>query len=168
MLEPTKKKDTPRPKTKKKLQRDCRRGTIMIKSNPIPTRWVIHKLENNNTKKKKSYLTVVKVWKPMSGFPAWGPNKGTGNPQVIWSWSTVGFDHKTSTGIGETDTPSLEGTNKTLCAPRLRRKEQWLHRKLNQNHLLVLEGLLRRCGSAGAHHRDERTGSSCLGRSLLA
>ena len=27
----------------------------MIKSNPIPTRWVIHKLENNNTKKKLSH-----------------------------------------------------------------------------------------------------------------
>ena len=37
----------------------------------------------------------------------------------------------------------------------------------SENHLLVLEGLLRRCGSAGAHHRDERTGSSCLGRLVL-
>ena len=34
-LEPTKKKDTPHSKTKEKLQQDSRRGTIMIKSNPI-------------------------------------------------------------------------------------------------------------------------------------
>ena len=49
-LEPTKKKDTLRSKTKEKLQQDRRRGTIMIKSNPIPTRWETHKLENNITK----------------------------------------------------------------------------------------------------------------------
>ena len=30
--------------------RDGRRCTIMIKSNPIPTRWVTYKLENDNTK----------------------------------------------------------------------------------------------------------------------
>jgi len=42
------KKDTPHPRTREKLQQDGRRGTIMIKkSNPIPTRWVTHKLENN-------------------------------------------------------------------------------------------------------------------------
>ena len=45
-LEPDK-KDIPSPKTKKKLQWDSRRGTIMIKSNPITPRWVIHKLEKN-------------------------------------------------------------------------------------------------------------------------
>ena len=53
-MEPTKKKKkkkkTPLSKTKKKLQRDGRRGTIMVKSNPIPSRWVPHKLENNNIK----------------------------------------------------------------------------------------------------------------------
>ena len=95
----------------------------------------------------------MKVLNPMSGFPAWGYNKGTGNSQGIWPWSPGGFDYRTSTGLGETETPVLEDTNKTLHAPRLRGKEQWLHRKLNQNHLLVLEGLLWRCGSAGTHHR---------------
>ena len=48
-LEPTK-KDIPCPKTKGKPQWDRRRGTIMLRSNSIPTRWVIHKLENRNTK----------------------------------------------------------------------------------------------------------------------
>ena len=43
-------KDTPHPRTKKKLQRNSRKGTIMIKSNPMPVRWATHKLENNNTK----------------------------------------------------------------------------------------------------------------------
>mgnify|MGYP007134337371 CR=1 FL=1 len=38
------KKDIPCPKTKKP-QQDGRRGTITIKSNLIPTRWVTHKIE---------------------------------------------------------------------------------------------------------------------------
>ena len=45
MLEPTKKRY---PMSKdKKLQQDSRRGTIMKKSNFIPTGWVTHRLENN-------------------------------------------------------------------------------------------------------------------------
>ena len=43
-------KDTPHPKTKKKPQRDGRRGTRMIKSNLIPATWATHKLENSQTK----------------------------------------------------------------------------------------------------------------------
>ena len=44
ILEPTK-KDILHPNTRKKLQRDGRRGAIAIQSNPIPVRWVRHKLE---------------------------------------------------------------------------------------------------------------------------
>ena len=54
-LEPTK-KDTPHPRTKEKPQQNHRRGTIKIESNLIPTVWVTHKLENNNT---KEVLTVL-------------------------------------------------------------------------------------------------------------
>ena len=50
------KKDTPRPKTKEKPQRDNRIVTIMIKSNLILARWATHKLENNNTKEVFSLL----------------------------------------------------------------------------------------------------------------
>ena len=65
-------------------------------------------------------------------LPTWGPDKGTGNLQGIWPWSPAGFDYNTSTGLRETGTPVVEGTNKTLCIPSLREKEQWLHRKLSQ------------------------------------
>ena len=34
----------------RKPQQDGRKGTITIKSSPIPAGWVNHKLENNNTK----------------------------------------------------------------------------------------------------------------------
>ena len=80
-------------------------------------------------------------------------------------WSPVGFDYKTSTGLGEPEIPVLEGTNKTLCSSRLRGKEQWLHRWPNQNDLLDLEGLLWRRGSEEGHHSDGSIGSSSLGRS---
>ena len=43
---------------------------------------------------------------------------------------------------------------KILCAPGPRGKNQWPHRRLNLTYLLGLEGLLQRCGSAVAHHRD--------------
>ena len=166
MLEPIQKKiPTPCPKTKKNPQQDGRRGTIMIQSNLIPTKWVIHKLVNNNTKEVLPLLW--RFWTPLSGFPAHRSRKGTGNPQEIWPWRPVEFDYRTSTGLGQTETIVLEGTNKILHKPRPRGKEQWRHRRLNPNYLLVLEGPLWRCRSAGAHHRDGNTGNRSPGSSPL-
>ena len=119
------KREIPCPKTKKKLPRDGRRDAVMIKSSLIPARWV-----------------------------CWGSSKATGDPQGIWPWRPAGLDYRTSTGLGETETPVLEGTNKILCTPRSRGKEQWPHRRLNQNSLLVLEGVLWRHGLARARLRD--------------
>ena len=42
--------DTLLQKAKKKSQGDGRKGAILIKSNPTPTEWMAHKLENDNTK----------------------------------------------------------------------------------------------------------------------
>ena len=42
----------------------------MIKSNPIPTRQVSHKLENNNDKEVLPVLQRLVL--NLSGFPAWG------------------------------------------------------------------------------------------------
>ena len=81
MLEPTK-KDTSRkdlhPKTKKKPQQDGMRGTSAIKSSPIHTRWVTHKLENN-------YTTEVlpqewKFWAPCQAPQPGGLATGGGAP----------------------------------------------------------------------------------------
>ena len=72
ILEPIKKKkkkDTLFPKTMKKPQQDDgRRCTIMIKSNPIPTRLVTYKLENNNNKEVLPLLWMF--WIPQ--FPSLG------------------------------------------------------------------------------------------------
>ena len=41
------KKDILYPKKKQQPQRDSRKGTVAIQWNPIPARWVTHRLENN-------------------------------------------------------------------------------------------------------------------------
>ena len=72
------KKDAPHSKTKK-LNRGGRRDTIMIKSNPIPTGWVTHKLENNNTKEVLSLLW--RFWTPLPAFQPRDLTKGWGIPR---------------------------------------------------------------------------------------
>ena len=99
-----------------------------------------YRFGGNWTVKKAEHQRIspifVKVMSPTSGFPAWGSDKRTGNPQGIWTWRPVGFDCKTFTGPGVKETPVLEGTNKTLYSPNLRGKDQWHQRRLNQNYLL--------------------------------
>ena len=115
---------------------------MMIKSNPKPAGWVTHNLENNNTK-EVLHLT--------SGFPDQGSYTETGNPQGIWGFPcrSEGFDYRTSTRLEEIEIPVLVGTNKILCTPGPRGKEQSPHGRLNQNYLLVLEGLWWRCDWLG-------------------
>ena len=84
----------------------------------------------------------MQVLSPMSDFPVWGSSKGTGNMQGIWLWREVGFDYRAFTELGETETPLLENTNKILHVPGHRGKGQWLHTRLNQTYLLVLESLV--------------------------
>ena len=104
MLEPTK-KETPHPKTKKKLQRDGRRGTILTKSNPIPTRWVTHKLENNNNTKEVLPL-LWRFWTSCQASQPGDPTKGLGIQQRVWvspgnlTLKASKSDYRTSTGLG--------------------------------------------------------------------
>ena len=57
----------------------------------------------------------------------------------IWLWRSAGFNYRTSTGLGKQRL--LEGTNKTLCTPGPRGKEQWPNKRLSQTCLCVLESL---------------------------
>ena len=131
----------------KKPQWDSRRGTIMIKSNP-------YQLGGWRTDRRtiipRSPCTIMKVLNCRSGFPAWGSNKGTGNPQVIWPWGPVGFDYRPFRVLGETETPPTHKQNLACTKPR--GKEQWAQRRLNQNYILVLQGLLWRHGWAWTYH----------------
>ena len=92
----------------------------------------------------RSPPTGVKVLSPTSGFSTWRSGNRRRNSQGIRLWRLAGFDCRTLTGLGETETPLLEGTHKLACTSGPRGKEQWPHRGLNQTYLLVLEGLLQR------------------------
>ena len=72
----------------------------------------------------RSPPTRVKVLSLMSDFPTWGSSNGRRNSQRIRLYRLVGFDCRTSTGLGETETPLLEGTHKVVCTSGQRGKEQ--------------------------------------------
>ena len=69
----------PRVQKQRKPQRDSRRGAIMIKSNPIPTGWVTHRLENNNT--KDVLVLLWRFWTPCQASQPGDLTKGLGIPR---------------------------------------------------------------------------------------
>ena len=138
------KKDTPHPRTKEKPQQNSRRGTITIISNPIPSEWETHNLENIDIKE-----VLALLWRFSAPHQAPQPGdaaKGLGMPRESdfeGQWDLI-------IGLPQDwgkQTPALEGTNKILHTPRPRGKEQWPHRRRNQSYLLVLEG---HCGVMGS------------------
>ena len=68
---------------------------------------------------------------PTSDFPTWGSDKGIRNPQGIWLWRSVGFDYKTSTGLGETET--LGGHKQILACTRTQGKGAVASKRLSQS-----------------------------------
>ena len=137
----------------------------MIKSNPIPARWVAHKLGNNNT---KVLPLLWRFWAPCQASQFGDPTKKLG----LWrrDWGSPGnlafkvnriwlYDfHRTG---GNRDA-SLGGHKKiNLMSTKTQRKGA-VSPQVGRTNLLVLEGLLGRCGLAGAQHRDRGTGRSRL------
>ena len=108
------KKDTPHPKTKEKPQWDGRKGHNhnKIKSHNC---WVGDSQTGEHLYHRSPPIGV-KVLSPTSGFPTWGSGNGRRNSQRIRLWRLAGVDCRTSTGLGETETPFLEGTHKVVCA----------------------------------------------------
>ena len=76
------------------------------------------------------WINLDHIFYPTTDFPTWESDKGTKNPQGIWLWRLVGFEYRSSTELGKQEL--FEGTNKILCAPGPRRKEQWPHKRLTQ------------------------------------
>ena len=107
------KKDTPHPKTKEKPQWDGRRGAITVKSNPITAGWVIHKLAN-------TYTTEVHPLEWSFWAPCQASQPGVQQQEEEFlenqTLRLAGFDCRTSTGLGKTETPLLEGTHKVAYA----------------------------------------------------
>ena len=89
----------------------------------------------------------VNTHSPMSCFPT--INSTTGLPELTQDWGSR----------------LLEGTNKSLCTPGPRRKEQWPHKRLTRTCPLVSRSLQQRCGSGVACCRVGGTECSiaCMG-----
>ena len=102
------KKDILLSKTKRKPQRGSRRGTFVIKSNPIPTGQAIHKLEN-------TYITVSstggRVPSPTSGSSAWGLQLGGSISEHLAFQARGAWVQELHRTEGSTDT-TLEGAQK--------------------------------------------------------
>ena len=61
-----------------------------------PTNWKIY---------HRRSPTEVGVLSPTSGSPAWGSGIRRRSPQSIWLWRPAGLEWRSSTGLGETETP---------------------------------------------------------------
>ena len=79
----------------------------------------------------------------------------------------MGSDCRTLTGLGETETPLLEGTHKVVCTSGPRGRSSDPQSRLNQTYLLVLEGLLQRWGVTVSQHEAKDTGSRSSGKYSL-
>ena len=75
------KKDTPHSKTKEKPQWDGRKGTITIKSNPITSGWVTHKLQNTYT--TEVHPLEWRFWAPRQASQPGCPATGGGIPREL-------------------------------------------------------------------------------------
>ena len=71
---------------------------------------------------RRSCPTVVEVHSPMSGCPVWGSSKSIMNPPGTWLWRPERLDCRTYTGLGETETLTLEGHKQNLVCARTQGK----------------------------------------------
>ena len=86
--------------------------------------------------------------------------------QEIWLWRTVGFDYRTSTGLGgNRDTWRAQIKP---CVNRTQGKGAVIHRRLKQTCLCMSEGLLQSRGPAVACYEDRGTDMSSPGSHALA
>ena len=83
----------------------------------------------------------MRVVSPTLCSSPWGSGIRWRSLQNICCWRPVELECRSSTELGETETPLLEVTHKALHALGPRAK-QWLHRSLGQTYLHFLEGLL--------------------------
>ena len=133
-----------------------------LESNPIPTRDAQRAHKKTLCPPRDPTETEpdlpLSVWvSPAEAWVSSGLPQGQGlwvQQTWVWhkpSWRRSALTHhrafRTYTGLGNR---LLEGTNKTLCAPGLRRKEQWPHKRPTQTCLWVSRSLWWRRGSAVA------------------
>ena len=108
---------------------------------------------------QSSSHTAVKG--PTTSQPRY-PATRLGSPLGIWLWRPVGFDRRTSTGLGKQKL--LEGADKTLCGPGPRKEEQRCHQRQRPTCPWVSGSLWWRRGLPLACHGVRGTECSRPGR----
>ena len=83
---------------------------------------------------RRSQLTISSSVVPFSSYAQSFPASGSGNLTLKVSGIQLQNFHRTVQRL-------WEGTNKTLCAPGPRRKDQWPHKRLSQTCLWVFGSL---------------------------
>ena len=81
-----------------------------------------HQADDPQTREQlyqRSSCTVTKILGLTTDFPTWGSSKGIENPKGIWLWRPVGFDYRTSTGLGK---QTLWGHKQNLVYTRTQEK----------------------------------------------
>ena len=156
--------DIPHPRARKKPQKDGRRGKIMFR---IKSHTHQRHSEGSNIpcahQDPKSPQRLIQncVWvSPEEVRVSSGLLKGQGLwVQQTWVWHKPSWRSSPLTHI---EPPELtqdwgnrfwEGTNRNLCAPGPRRKEQWPHRRLTQTCPWVFRSLWQMRGSVVAWFR---------------
>ena len=141
----------PHPKTKKKLQWDGRRGTITTKPNLIPSGWVTHRLENNNT--KEVLILLWRFWIPHQSSQTGDLTKELGTPREYGLGGHWDLIISLPVDWGKQRLQSWRAKTTFFFFLLLQERSSDLTRDWT-GYQLVLEGPPWRRGSAGAHHRN--------------
>ena len=126
----------PTPENKKDNTTRGRRGNYTLQATPYLLDRKPHRLESNCF--TKIHLQEWEFW-----APHWTPCAGKWHweKEPLEHWRPVGLMHRSSTGLGETETPFIKGTHRILRALGPRAKQS-LHRNLGQTWLQFLEDFL--------------------------
>ena len=82
----------------------CKELNMIVTELNRATEHTTHKLENQRSSGITNLTTVLSHCESSGAtrnFPTWGSCRGAKNPQRIYLWRPVGFDYRTSTGLGK-------------------------------------------------------------------
>ena len=82
----------------------CKELNMIVTELNTASEHMTHKLENQRSSGITNLTTVLSHCESSGAtrnFPTWGSCRGAKNPQRIYLWRPVGFDYRTSTGLGE-------------------------------------------------------------------
>ena len=138
------------PKTKKKPQQDGKRSAITKNSNPIPTGWVTHRLENDNI--REALVLLWRFWTSCQAFQPGDSTKGLGIPRESGLKSQWDLIIGLPEDKGNRDC-SLGGHKLNFACTKTESRGAETPQELNQSYWLVLEHLMKAWDSRGLPQR---------------